>query len=65
LEIGEKPGIFQSTYQPHSFSANCGRELFKPSKDLVRLRVCSEKKIVLDIFGCWYLTWAQPLDQWS
>jgi len=40
LEIGEKPGIFRLTYQLHSTSANCARELFKPLKDLTSLQVC-------------------------
>jgi len=49
LEIGEKPGIFGLTYQPHSSSADCAVELlkFEPSKDLASLRVCNEKKILL------------------
>jgi len=45
LEIGEKPGIFWLTSQPHSSSADCARELYKPSKDLACLRVCNEKII--------------------
>jgi len=44
LEIGEKPGIFQLPYQPHSSSVDYGRELFKPLKDLAILRVCNGKK---------------------
>jgi len=43
LEIGEKPGIFRLTYRPHSSSANCARELFKPSKDSASLWLCNEK----------------------
>jgi len=37
LEIGEKTGMFGLTYQPHSSSTHCARELFKPSKDLASL----------------------------
>jgi len=38
LEIGEKPGIFRLTYQPHNSPADCARELFQPSKDLASLQ---------------------------
>jgi len=31
------------SYQLYSSSADCGRELFKPSKDVTRLGVCNEK----------------------
>jgi len=44
LEIREKPGIFRLTYWPHSSSADCARELFKPSKDSASLWVCSHYK---------------------
>jgi len=33
------------TYQLHSSSADCARELYKPSKDLANLRVFNEKQI--------------------
>ena len=48
---GKKTGIFRLTYQLHSSSANCARELFKPSKDLASLQVRSEKNfLVLGFF---------------
>jgi len=47
LEIEEKPGIFWLTYQPHSSSVDCTRELFKPSKDSANLNVCNEKKFLV------------------
>jgi len=37
-----KPGVFRLTYQLHSSSAYCGRELFKP---LASLRVCNAENI--------------------
>jgi len=43
LGIGEKLGIFWLTYQQHSSSADCARELFKPSKGLASLQICNEK----------------------
>jgi len=42
----KKTGIFRLTYQPHSSSADCAKELFKPSKDSASLRVCNEKTIL-------------------
>jgi len=76
LENWGKTRVFRLTYQAHSSSADCARELFKPSKYSANLEVRNEKKIVLGfcffvddiisrflaIFGCWYLTCAQPLD---
>jgi len=47
LEIGEKPGKFQLTYQPHGSSADCARELFKPSKDWASHQLCNEKIILV------------------
>jgi len=44
LEIGEKPGIFWLTYQPHSSSDNCVTEPFKSSKDSASLQVRIAKK---------------------
>jgi len=59
--------------QVHSSSAECARELFKPSKDLTSLRVCYNQ-----IFCEWHHKWSRfkpffptssgpgpkPLDQW-
>jgi len=42
LEIRLKSSIFRLSYLLHN-SADCVRELFKPSKDLGSLRVCNEK----------------------
>jgi len=44
LENREEPGIFQLTYQPHSSSVDCARELFKTLKESANLRVYNEKK---------------------
>jgi len=35
------------SYQPHSSSADCARELFKPSKDSASLRLCNDKKYLV------------------
>ena len=47
FEIRHKSSIFRLSYQPHSSSADCAKELFKHSTDLVSLRVCNEKNSVL------------------
>jgi len=44
LEIGKKLGKFRLTYQLYSSSADCDKELFKPSKHLASLQVRNEKK---------------------
>jgi len=31
----------------HSFSPDCAKELFKPSKDTANLRLCNGKKILV------------------
>jgi len=53
LEIGQKPAVFACLinsitppYQQHNTSADCARELFKPSKDSARLLVCNEKNVI-------------------
>jgi len=38
LENGLKSGIFWLTWQPHSTSADCAKELFKPLKDSASLQ---------------------------
>jgi len=38
-----KTRVFRLTFQLHSSSADCARELFKPSKDSASLWVCNEK----------------------
>ena len=48
LEIELKSSIFQLPYQPHNSSADCARELFKPSNDTANFRVCNGKKL----YGC-------------
>ena len=79
LKAGGKTRIFWLTYQPHSSSADCAGELFKPSKIRQVYEFAVKKKfwlwiiffcewhhkwvMFLAIFGCWYLTWAQPLDR--
>jgi len=48
-------------YQRHSSSADCARELFKPSKDLASLLGCTWKKIFdrrLQIFCEWRHSWS-------
>jgi len=51
LEIGLKSSIFQLSCQPSSSSVDCGRELFKPSKDSASLQVCNEN----NFFGFGFL----------
>jgi len=46
-EIRLKSSIFWLSYQSHSSSADCARELFKPSKDLASLLVCNEKNFLV------------------
>jgi len=38
-----KSSCLDVSLQVHSFSTNCVRELFKPSKDLASLEICNEK----------------------
>ena len=38
-----KTSSFRLPNQRHSSSADCARELFKPSKDLASLLVCTQK----------------------
>ena len=45
-----KTSSFRLPYQQHSSSANCTRELFKPSKDLASLIDCNEKKSFSFVF---------------
>ena len=62
LEIGLKSSIFWLSYQYHSSSANCARELFKPSKDSASLRVCNEKKVFVlgfKFFCEWHHKWGR------
>jgi len=49
-----KTSSFQLPYQWHNSSADCSRELLKPSKDLASLLVCSRKKFFL-VGGCGFL----------
>jgi len=46
-----KTSSCQLPYQRHSSSADCTRELFKPSKDLASLLVCTQKENFL-VGGC-------------
>jgi len=51
---------FLLPYQTNSFSADCTRELFKPSKDLANVRVCNEKKFLV-LFFLWVTLWGRFL----
>ena len=51
LEIREKSGIFWLTYQPHSSSANCTRELLKPLKDSASILDCNEVNFLVGSCG--------------
>jgi len=45
--IWPNSSCFQLTYQLHNSPSDCGRELFKPSKDSASLQVCNEKKFLV------------------
>jgi len=47
LGIWPKSSIFQLSYQPHSSSADCARELIKSSKDSASLRGHNEKNFLV------------------
>jgi len=49
FEISRKPAVFGCLTNSY---ADCARELFKPSKDLVSLLVCNDKKLLVGGFGC-------------
>jgi len=49
--IWPNSSCFQLTYQLHNSPGDCGRELFKPSKDPASLQVCNEKKFSVWGFG--------------
>jgi len=48
--MGEKTGRFQLTYQQHSSSTNCTKELFKLSKDSVSLKSAMKKNFGFGFF---------------
>jgi len=55
-----KTSSFQLPYWRHSSSADCARELFKPSGDLAGLLVCIRKKVFAwgwQIFCEWLHKW--------
>jgi len=56
-----KTSSFWLPYQRHSSSADCARELFKPSKDSASLLVCTRKTIFgwgLQNFSEWHHKWS-------
>ena len=59
----EKTWIFRQTYQLHSSSADCIRELFDPWKDSASLRVRNVKKFWFRfrIFSEWHNKWGRFL----
>jgi len=43
--------------QLHNLPVDCGKELFKPSKDLTSLLICNEKFVKFWVTGFLWVMW--------